>query len=619
MKHLRPIRARMTTLLVAFLIPVALLALVLNAKLSETITFSTQEMLGVQYEKQLLGLLSKLADYQAIALRKEAGDDDIQSDMAAMATAIDTEMKALVVTDTEFGEALHEPTDHLTSTALLKQWQTLKTGDAYSTKAYAAIRRDILTMITHAGESSNLLRDSELGTRSLADSVTGAAPEMMHALAALNTRIYVLLNNNEGVVPESETRALAMDLALLKTAHVTRLQDGIARALRESRSFNATSPQLNYRLASGLEEFQMKHAVYQGMVGSVLSGEAIDPASYAANAKELNSSAEALVMAAVDSLDAMAQAKVANLRETRFSILATSSAVIAFVFVLFCMTSNSISQSVGHLSELADRFESELKPKLESLKSASVQLSGQAEHVSKLSAGQTNPATISTMADTAKTLSQLMASADKLTSGLNSLQTVSENPSDGIGTMVTSLRQVLDTLDMTSGRADDVTAFLTQVANQINLLSLNVAIEAARAGEAGKGFAGLAAELKTIAAQAHKASEGIGRQMQALQETAQEATRTIGALGSAAQKPEQGALARAVEQQLGVAKAMALAIGQAATGAGELQQQMRKQRASSDETGEAAKQVVALATKLSGETMVLETQLESFLSEVRNA
>lgn len=61
-----------------------------------------------------------------------------------------------------------------------------------------------------------------------------------------------------------------------------------------------------------------------------------------------------------------------------------------------------------------------------------------------------------------------------------------------------------------------VTEYITDIAEETNLLALNASIEAARAGESGKGFAVVAQQIQKLAEQSNSSAEKIGDNIQEL-------------------------------------------------------------------------------------------------------
>nr|WP_319397022.1 methyl-accepting chemotaxis protein [uncultured Desulfobacter sp.] len=109
---------------------------------------------------------------------------------------------------------------------------------------------------------------------------------------------------------------------------------------------------------------------------------------------------------------------------------------------------------------------------------------------------------------------------------------------------------------------------ITDISEQVNLLSLNATIEAARAGEAGKGFAVVANEIKTLAGQTAGASMDIKEKIGHIQETSSGTLESIDQIREVINQVDQvvTTIATAVEEQSSVTHEIADNIGQVSTG-----------------------------------------------------
>ncbi|HER27089.1 MAG TPA: hypothetical protein ENI69_08270, partial [Rhodospirillales bacterium] len=181
--------------------------------------------------------------------------------------------------------------------------------------------------------------------------------------------------------------------------------------------------------------------------------------------------------------------------------------------------------------------------------------------------------------------------------------------------------EMVQGLAMSAQKIGEVVEMITDIADQTNLLALNATIEAARAGESGKGFAVVASEVKNLATQTTKATEEIAGQINNIQGATQESvlaiqdiTKTIDQISEIS-----SAIAAAVEEQGAATTEIARNVEQAAAGTGEVSSNIQGVTQSADEAGANSTQVLDAANELSQQSVLLKTEVDKFMEQVRKA
>ncbi|WP_310603957.1 methyl-accepting chemotaxis protein [Anaerosporobacter sp.] len=139
-----------------------------------------------------------------------------------------------------------------------------------------------------------------------------------------------------------------------------------------------------------------------------------------------------------------------------------------------------------------------------------------------------------TMFDMATSFEKIVTNVERLNSITEEMREMAVESSNFMTELAVSNKRTADAFDQVAQqihitnesvqKIHEAADFITSIASQTSLLSLNASIEAARAGEAGKGFAVVASEIQKLSEQSNSSATNIET---IIRELSVEATKTV--------------------------------------------------------------------------------------------
>jgi methyl-accepting chemotaxis protein len=284
------------------------------------------------------------------------------------------------------------------------------------------------------------------------------------------------------------------------------------------------------------------------------------------------------------------------------------------------------TEELGQTAQALNTALANLRQLLSSVGDSSTAVSAAAEEMTATSAS------IADSAHRTSTQAQLVASAANEVSG--NLQTVAASAEEmgasisEISNGTTDVARVAGTavgladatnatvsaLGESSREIGDTVRAITAIAEQTNLLALNATIEAARAGDAGKGFAVVAGEVKELSVQTAQATEDIARRVQRIQEDAASAAAAINEITEVINQisDHQTTIASAVEEQTATTSEMNRNVADAATGSGQIADNVNSVADAAAVTSEGVAQTRQAVQELTTMAVQLRQQVSKF-------
>ncbi len=278
------------------------------------------------------------------------------------------------------------------------------------------------------------------------------------------------------------------------------------------------------------------------------------------------------------------------------------------------------------LELLTQSFEAKIGQSVSLLSTAATEMQATSQSMSSM-AGDTSERsmTVAAAADEASGNVQAVANAtEELSASVAEITRQVAQSAKIAGKAVDDAKRTdatVQTLATGAQKIGEVVTLIQQIASQTNLLALNATIEAARAGEAGKGFAVVASEVKSLANQTANATEEIAGQIEQIRAATGQAVDAIRGIGEVINEINgiAAAIAVAVEQQGATTNEIARNVQQAASGAQEVTRNITRVKESSTASGQAAANVLSAASEVSKQAEGLNSEVNSFIAEVKAA
>lgn len=351
----------------AFVACIVALALAYRGNIEEDITFTEKEKIGNGFQRVVMPALLRVSLLQHTQL--------LGRDTNALTEALDQSFAELAKMYARDGETLEFTEAGLSlrgrinakPEAIAAEWDRLKAAskESYSPAIhvqYDALIADLRTIITHLGDTSNLILDPDLDSFYLMDGIVSVLPQAIDRLGKLGVDVARL-----ETLSQAEALKLAVTLDQIKTSDHDRIIADINTAISEDVRFYGTMPGLQETLKPKLEAYSKAIDQIDRELGAMIANGDVSVApAIAKQVLKAQVLASELWEASSNLLDKMLDARIEAMHAEAFETLMIQIVGMVLAQLFFFFVVRSITKPLARVREqMLELAEEKIQPAID--------------------------------------------------------------------------------------------------------------------------------------------------------------------------------------------------------------------------------------------------------------